>query len=79
MAWTMHHGDCLEWMRSLPDKSVDHVITDPYSEHVHKNARSAANRLMGMGTIIRPTPGAAYLAVWTSVLTRRRVDRRRVF
>ena len=45
MAWTMRHGDCLEWMRSLPDKSVDHVITDPpYSEHVHKNARSAAKK-----------------------------------
>ena len=40
--WTMHHGDCLEWMRTLPDKSVDHVICDPpYSEHVHKNARFA--------------------------------------
>ncbi len=26
---TLHLGDCLEVMRSLPDKSVDAVITDP--------------------------------------------------
>lgn len=45
MTWTLHHGDCIEWMRSLPDKSVDHVICDPpYSEHVHSNARSAARK-----------------------------------
>lgn len=41
MTWAMHHGDCLEWMRSLPDKSVDHVITDPpYSEHVQSNLKT---------------------------------------
>lgn len=26
---TLYHGDCLEIMRTLPDKSVDAVITDP--------------------------------------------------
>ncbi len=26
---TLHLGDCLEYMRTLPDKSVDAVITDP--------------------------------------------------
>jgi len=34
-------GDCLDpvsGLASLPDRSVDHVITDPpYSEHVHRN------------------------------------------
>jgi site-specific DNA-methyltransferase (adenine-specific) len=35
-SWSIHHGNCLEWLQTLPDKSVDHVITDPpYSEHVH--------------------------------------------
>ena len=35
--WTMHLGDCLEGMRSLADKSVDHVVTDPpYSQHTHE-------------------------------------------
>lgn len=33
MTWTLHHGDCIEWMRSLPDKSVDAIVTDPpYAE-----------------------------------------------
>jgi len=27
--YTLHLGDCLEFMRGLPDKSVDCVITDP--------------------------------------------------
>lgn len=26
---TLHLGDCLEYMKSMPDKSVDAVITDP--------------------------------------------------
>jgi site-specific DNA-methyltransferase (adenine-specific)/site-specific DNA-methyltransferase (cytosine-N4-specific) len=25
----MHHGDCLEWLTTLPDKSVDAVVSDP--------------------------------------------------
>ena len=43
MTWELHLGDCIEGMRGLPDKSVDHVIADPpYSEHVHGNVRSNA-------------------------------------
>ena len=26
---TLHMGDCVEWLRSVPDESVDAVITDP--------------------------------------------------
>ena len=29
MTVTLHLGDCLDFMRSMPDKSVDAVITDP--------------------------------------------------
>jgi len=29
MSVTLHLGDCLEYMKSMPDKSVDAVITDP--------------------------------------------------
>jgi site-specific DNA-methyltransferase (adenine-specific) len=29
MSFELHHGDCLEVMKSLPDNSVDAVITDP--------------------------------------------------
>jgi DNA modification methylase len=34
--WTLHRGDCLEHMRSLPDKCVDHAIFDaPYEVEAH--------------------------------------------
>jgi len=37
---TIYHGNCLEIMPTLADKSVDHVIADPpYSEHTHKKVR----------------------------------------
>lgn len=29
MSYELHHGDCLEVMKSLPDNSVDAVVTDP--------------------------------------------------
>jgi site-specific DNA-methyltransferase (adenine-specific) len=29
MAFTIHHGDCLDVMRGIPDGSVDAIITDP--------------------------------------------------
>jgi DNA modification methylase len=25
----LYHGDCLEVMKSLPDQSIDAVVTDP--------------------------------------------------
>lgn len=43
MTWVLHGGDCLDPMTgvaSLPDKSVDHVITDPpYEAEAHTKAR----------------------------------------
>lgn len=33
---TLIHGDCIDYMRSLPDKSVDLVLTDPpYEMEIH--------------------------------------------
>lgn len=29
MSYTLHHGDCLAVIRTLPDASVDAVVTDP--------------------------------------------------
>lgn len=29
MTWTLHLGDCLEYLRTLPNGSVDAVVTDP--------------------------------------------------
>lgn len=38
---TVYHGDCLEVMRSLPENSVDAVVTDPpYGLAPSKNAKS---------------------------------------
>lgn len=27
--WTLHHGDCLDWLRTLESESVDSIVTDP--------------------------------------------------
>ena len=55
--WTLHHGDCLDpvtGMASLPDGSVDVVITDPpYSEHVH------AKQWIGAALTANGAPGVA--------------------
>jgi len=29
MTWRIHHGDCLEYLESLPENSVDAIVTDP--------------------------------------------------
>lgn len=29
MTYTLHHGDCLETLRTMPDNSVDSIVTDP--------------------------------------------------
>ena len=38
--WCVVEGDCIDVMRSLPDKSIAHLISDPpYSEHTHNSVR----------------------------------------
>lgn len=45
---TLYHGDCRELLPSLPDRSVDCVITDPpYTERTHAMAKT--NRGRGHG------------------------------
>ena len=40
MTWDLRLGDCLEGLAALPDKSVDHVITDPpFTQRTSENAR----------------------------------------
>jgi len=29
MTWSIYHGDCLEYLESLPENSVDAIVTDP--------------------------------------------------
>ena len=40
----LHHGDCLEVMKSIPDNSVDAVITDPPYNISQKNNFHTMNR-----------------------------------
>jgi site-specific DNA-methyltransferase (adenine-specific) len=48
----LHLGDCIDGLKTLDDKSVDHLITDPpYSEHVHANSvRGDGHRAGGILT-----------------------------
>lgn len=45
----LHHGDCLEVMKTLPAGSVDAVITDPpYGiDHIHAGGRTYARYAVG--------------------------------
>ena len=38
----LYNGDCLEVMKSIPDKSIDAIITDPPYGRVYKNKRTTA-------------------------------------
>lgn len=38
--YSVHHLPWLQWSRGMPDRSVDHVITDPpYLAHTHQSQR----------------------------------------
>lgn len=44
--YSLHHGDCVEWLRCLPDESVDLVVTDPAYESLEKHrAKGTTTRL----------------------------------
>ena len=44
-SWSIHHGNCLDWIQALPDRSVDHVITDPpYEAEAHTLQRRSRIR-----------------------------------
>lgn len=43
--WLLHHGDSVDGLRHLADRSVDHAILDPpYSEHVHTKSLAGSTR-----------------------------------
>lgn len=47
MTWTLTLGDCIEGMRGLADKSVDHTIMDPpFEEEAHSKGRRVGSSLL---------------------------------
>ena len=61
MSWELHEGDCLEIMPTLPDKSVDAVITDP---PYMIGAISAGNANSKAGTWADMENSAHWFAAW---------------
>jgi DNA modification methylase len=60
MSFELHHGDCLEVMKSIPDGSVDCVLTDPpYGKNADKGTNgfgdSAVRQYAGGWDSKRPT------------------------
>lgn len=50
MTWAIHDGDCLELMRAMPPRSVDHVIADPpYSKRTHAGIRAHGRKSLKGG------------------------------
>lgn len=40
MTFELYHGDCLDYLRTLADRSIDHTITDPpYEAEAHTKQR----------------------------------------
>jgi len=59
----IHHGDGLEWMRSLPDSSADVLVTDPlYSSDVEDIAAYARAWLPLAWSKVKPT-GRGYVFI----------------
>lgn len=57
-SYTLIHADAIDIMRQMPDRSVDHIITDPpYSAHVHNSMRG--NR--GVCGIVSRDPGFTHM------------------
>lgn len=56
---TLHLGDCLEIMRSMPDRSVDMIFTDPPYGNGNNNNEDlihAWERAVGKGKLCPPRP-----------------------
>jgi site-specific DNA-methyltransferase (adenine-specific) len=51
MTYELYCGDCLQYTRTMPDKSVDAVITDPpYGVNINKSNRLSVSRGFGTDT-----------------------------
>ena len=70
MTWTLHLGDCLEYLKTLPDGSIDAVVTDPpygvgfrYSQYndarnTHRDfVKTFMGEMLRVGKAVVLTPG----------------------
>ena len=58
MNYTLHHGDCLDFLRSLPSGSVDAVVTDPpYGMKLATNYKSRGRGPLAGCNDYRPVHG----------------------
>jgi site-specific DNA-methyltransferase (adenine-specific) len=51
--WRIDQGDCIEWLRALPDASVDLITTDPAYESLEKH------RAIGTTTRLKESAGSS--------------------
>jgi site-specific DNA-methyltransferase (adenine-specific) len=58
---TLVQGDCLEVMQSLPDASIDAVVTDPPYLLGQASARKSADKVMGWADI---SNASVWYAIW---------------
>ena len=81
MNYTLHHGDCLDFLKTLPSGSVDAVVTDPpYGiGFVYGEEREIASDPQAYGAFLLPVinecrriakPGA-FFGVWQAALNAR--------
>lgn len=70
MSYTLHHGDCLAVLRTLPDASVDAVVTDPpyaeidrpYGRMTEPEWHELMNGVVGEARrVLKPTGSAVFI------------------
>lgn len=73
--WTLGHGDCIEGMRAMADRSVDCAIFDPpYAAKVHAKSMRGANGWKGEISVVRDL-GFASLTAKTMRATSKQLAR----
>lgn len=73
--WTLHHGDCLAWLRTIESESVDAIVTDPpagiafmgkaWDHHKGGRAQWVAWLAEIMGECLRVLKPGGHALVWS--------------
>lgn len=70
MSYELHHGDCIGWLRGLPDKSAAHTITDPpYEAEAHTKQRRTLGGVGGHAGERGVTTGVRRIALDFAAIT----------